>query len=228
MAKPKSSVSRGEYKKQWRQKNTKDKRFNKPLNQYLKLKYENIYDEYCMFYKSLDEANPTAKDLTKTAAFKKWKKNLKGNENEVDEPVKLNTYILKQHLDPEKNQGDEPITFVAATQELLPADEPTQLDTFAAATQELLSADEPTQPDTFSAAVEDLFSQNTNREEINIEFQQAHDIIAGIINDLEQEAAVRGLLNEVVHNNELDEGIGLNLEDEIEPFDFYLEADFDF
>ena len=96
MAKPKSNITREEYKKQWRRKNKQDKRFNKPLNEYLKLKYENIYNEYCIFYKSLDEANPTAKDLTKTTAFINWKESLKGeadtegDENdgpdEVDEP----------------------------------------------------------------------------------------------------------------------------------------------
>ena len=87
------------------------------------------------------------------------------------------------------------------------------------------------EPDTFAAAMQDLFSEDIIREEINTEFDQADNIIAEIVNELEQEAAVRELLNadELVHpiNDDLDEGIALNLEDEIEPFDFYHEVNFD-
>ena len=213
MTKPKSGITREEYKKQWRQKNNKDKRFNKPLNEYLKLKHQDIYDEYCLFFKSLDEANPTAKDLTKTTGFRKWKENLKNENDQVDESpvIKLNMYIIQ---DPEKSLvDDEPVTFITATQEVL-SETSTQVN----------------EPDTFEAADEELFSEDNNRQEINIEFEQADNIIAEIINNLEQEDAVRELLNADVHplNDELDEGIGLNLEDEIEPFDFYQEVDFDF
>ena len=179
----------------------------------MKLKHQDIYDEYCLFFKSLDEANPTAKDLTKTTGFRKWKENLKNENDQVDESpvIKLNTYIIQ---DPEKSLvDDEPVTFITATQEVL-SETSTQVD----------------EPDTFEAADEELFSEDNNRQEINIEFEQADNIIAEIINNLEQEDAVRELLNADVHplNDELDEGIGLNLEDEIEPFDFYQEVDFDF
>ena len=165
MAKPKPGITREEYKKQWRQKNNKDKRFNKTLNEYLKLKYRDIYDEYCLFFKSLDEANSTAKDLTKTTGFRKWKENLKNDQVDESPVIKLNTYIIK---DPEKSLvDDEPVTFIAATQEVL-SETSTQVDEL----------------DTFEAAVEELFSEDNNRQEINIEFEQADDIIAEIISDL--------------------------------------------
>ena len=226
-------MSRAEYKKEWRRKNNEDRRFNRPLNEYLKLKHSHIYNEYCTFFKTLDEENPTAKDLTRTTTFRKWKQHLKGktsedeqienvytegDENdstdEFDEPViKLNTYFIK---DPEAVQ-DESVTFTAAEQELI--------------LQETVQVE----PDPLTEAVQELISPNT--EGINIEFDQADNIIAEIINGLEQEEAIRELLNaeennELLHpqHEDLDEGIGLNLEDEIgyEPFDFYQEIDFDF
>ena len=236
MAKPKSDISRQEYKRRWRKNNSKDKRFNRPLNAFLKLKYKSIYEEYCDLFKSLDESNPSAKDLTKTTSFLRWKESLNGQTSEentegdesdcpveVDEPViKLNTYIVK---DPEKNQT-EPVVFAAAIQEIIPPDTSTEeSETVQSQTVE---------PDTLAAAAEELISPEGV---INIEFERADDIINEIIISLEQEEAIRGLLNaeqnnEVVHPQyqDADEGIGLNLEDEIdyELFDFAQEVDFGF
>ena len=114
MAKSKTYLSKTEYKKEWRRKNKEDKRFNRPLKEYLKLKHSAIYGEYCTFFKVLDKLNPTAKDLTKTATFNEWKKQLNASDDEFGGPlIKLNTYYVK----------DDGETVTAATQELI-AQEP--------------------------------------------------------------------------------------------------------
>ena len=238
MAKTKTVISsKATYKRQWRRQNYEDKRFNKLLNQYLQLKHENIFNEYCVFYQTLKEENPNAKDLTKTTAFKKWKKQRKGEQTDTERdepaksPVKLVTYIIQ---DPEVQA--EPVTFTEVVQETVNIIHDPEVEaepvTFTEVAQETVTeGPESVQVDPFIAAVQELFSPAINGEDINIEFNQADNIIAEIINSLEQEDAVRDLLN-VQENNQpdqdQDEGIGLNLEDEIEPFDFYREVEFDF
>ena len=232
MAKSKTNLSKTEYKKEWRRKNKEDKRFNRPLKEYLKLKHAAIYGEYCTFFKVLDKLNPTAKDLTKTATFKEWKKQLNDSDDEFGgPPIKLNTYYVK----------DDGETVTATTQELI-AQEPDlhaedteginiefeQADNIIEQTINGLEQDTATTQELI-AQEPDLHAEDT--EGINIEFEQADNIIEQIINDLEQDQGIREILNgaddEPLH--EADEGIGLNLEDEIvDPFDFALEVDFDF
>ena len=259
MAKSKTYLSKTEYKKEWRRKNKEDKRFNQPLKEYLKLKHAAIYGEYCTFFKVLDKLNPTAKDLTKTATFNEWKKQLNVSDDEFGGPlIKLNTYYVK----------DDGETVTAATQELI-AQKPDlhaedtegklnthyvkdDGETVTAATQELIAQEpdlhtEDTEGklnthyvkddgETVTAATQELIAQEPDlhaedTEGINIEFEQADNIIEQIINDLEQDQGIREILNgaDVEPLHEVDEGIGLNVEDEIvDPFDFALEVDFDF
>ena len=40
----------------------------------MEIKYRDQYNEYCYFFKELNENHPAVKDLTKTSTFKKWKK----------------------------------------------------------------------------------------------------------------------------------------------------------
>ena len=202
MPKQKSNVPRAEYKKEWRRKNREDKRFNKPLNKYLKLKYGDIYDEYCTFFKTLDEENPTTKDLTKTTTFKKWEQQLNENDSadEFNEPtIKLNTYYLN---------GPEAETVTAVIQEEI--------------------SRETIQDDDDEGNNETIQDDEGNNME-----QQADNIIEQIINEVEIDQAVHEILNamgdEPQHEDLVDEGIGLNLEDEIvDPFDFNLEIGLDY
>ena len=205
-------ASKAVYKQQWRRQNYEEKRFNKMLKEYL-----SVYREYNSFYLAVKEENPNAKDFTKTKTFRKWKRDVEA----AKAPVKLVTYVVK---DPELQA--ETVTFSGVVEEEL-HDETIAFSGFVQDRHKIVTHPEVEQepdkdPDSFSAAVEEPFSPEMNGEPDNVEFNQAGDIIASIINDLEQDDAVRNMLNV----QDADEGIGLNVEDELEyaPFDF----DFDF
>ena len=97
------------------------------------------------------------------------------------------------------------------------------------------------EPDILSAVVDEVFSGDITSVNETPSVNEADNIIQEIMNDLEQDEALRGILNQVNDINEFvqphyqdeDEGIGLNLETElediIEPFDYELEVEgFDF
>ena len=173
----KSRAARTEYVRNWRRNTSERKRFNNPLKDYIELKYNALYSEYCSFFKYLDERHP--QDLTKTSTYKRWKRELMGQQQE-----------------------NEPSTSHEQESE----------------------ADEAAEPS-------------------NGYLDNVDNVIREIINELEQDEAVRNLLAErdalgddelvIPHYVEHDEGIGLNLEDELEdifePFDFQEEVEpFDF
>ena len=50
------------------------KRFNVTMREYIEIKYDNIYTEYCTFYESLAAKHPNKKNLLRTSTFKSWRK----------------------------------------------------------------------------------------------------------------------------------------------------------
>ena len=54
----------------------KAKRFNGPLNIFIKRKYPKIFDEYINLFNFIDLANPGKKNLLKTPTFKQWMKDV--------------------------------------------------------------------------------------------------------------------------------------------------------
>ena len=202
---------------------------NKVMKNYLKLKHSSIYEECCEFYEYLNERNPQGKDLTKTTAYKKWARSQQTNERDdeaVTSPVRLVTFTIK---DPELQS--ETITFSGVVEEEVQTEAASETSTFSGVEEEVQSeaatCSEVVQgTDPLSAAIQDLFSPVY--EEFNdLEFNQVDNVIAEIINDLEQDEAVRNLLNVEENNQDQDEGIGLNLEDEIEE-DFNFDEEFEF
>ena len=143
----------------------------------------------------MDERHPQAKDLTKTSTYKRWKRELMGQQQE-NEPS------TSHEQESEADEAAEPSTSHEQESE----------------------ADEAAEPS-------------------NGYLDNVDNVIREIINELEQDEAVRNLLAErdalgddelvIPHYVEHDEGIGLNLEDELEdifePFDFQEEVEpFDF
>ena len=262
MPKParKSQSSRAIYARQWRESSYKDKRFNKPLKEYIELKYDEIYSEYCSFFKSLDEEHPSAKDLTKTRKYKKWKRQLlkhqsSQSEDESDtiddqterDPAQPDvlTVAIQGTLSPvvdeiniDINEADNAIQQIineleqddTTVQETLSEDEPDTIDD--------QTERDPPQPDVLTVAIQETLSPVV--DEINIDINEADNAIQQIINELEEDDVIRDLINaenngELVHPHyeDEDEGIGLNVEAElqdiIEPFDYELEVEgFDF
>ena len=208
----KSRSARADYTRKWRENAYKKKRFNKPLKEYIELKYNSLYCEYCSFFKSIDEKHPQTKDLTKTTTYKKWKRELlKQQESEAE----LFTFPTEPFTtSSEAGQNDIPNQVDGSEDRNLP-----ERNILAVAAEGIVPTD----------------------NEININFINADNIIQEMINELDQDEVVRNLMNEInelgneeiviPHYAEHDEGIGLNLEDEldIESFDFQEEVEpFDF
>ena len=88
---PKTKAQIAKYARGWRKYNCEQKRFNKPLREFMELKYRDIFNEYHWFYKLLDEKHPDSKDLTKTKTFKEWKKRQLNCESSDDEQSESET-----------------------------------------------------------------------------------------------------------------------------------------
>ena len=191
-------MARALYKREWRKKAKNVKRYNKPLSEFLRLKHVNIYDEYNEFFERLDRQNPSARDLTKTETFRRWKKTLKEESITISEPpVTLNTYFIQESA----QSSTATATIVRAEQEILYE---THLDPLSQVVQDV------------------VVSHNVDPIQIN----QADDIIDQIIEELEQEEAIQQMINVENQDENTDEGIGLNIEDEVGNLFDFDEADF--
>ena len=71
---PKTRQELAEYCREWRKTTCSEKRFNKCLREYVENKYNDLFSQFKVFYRELDQANPQHKDITKTKQFKAWKK----------------------------------------------------------------------------------------------------------------------------------------------------------
>ena len=223
---PKTKSARASYVREWRKNNYIERRFNKPLREYMELKYRDIYNEYCWFFKSLDEQHPSAKDLTKTRTYKNWKRRQLNCESSDDESETAEAELDQNEIEP-------------AEVEIEPAEvendhaeveiEPAEVENDHAEVENDHAEVENDHADVLTVALEETLSPGIN----NIDINEVDNIIQQVINELEQDEAVRELLNndELMnpHYQDEDEGIGLNvdteLEDIIEPFDYELEVE---
>ena len=203
---PKTKSERATYVREWRKKNHKQKRFNKPLREYMELKHRDNYNEYCHFFKTLDENHPTAKDLTKTSTYKKWKRRQINCETSDDETTETE---LTQNESETEIGPPEPVE--SENEHAEPENE---------------------HPDVLTAALQETLRPDID----NIDINEANDIIQQLIREFEQDNALQALLNnenndELVHPHyqDDDEGIDLDvaveLEAVIEPFDYEPEVE---
>ena len=172
----------------------------------MELKHRDNYNEYCQFFKTLDENHPTAKDLTKTSTYKKWKRQQIRCEASDDETTET---------DLTQNESE---TEIGPAEPVEPENEHAE--------------PENEHPDVLTAALQETLPPDID----NIDINEANDIIQRLIYELEQDEALRELLNnenndELVHPRyqDEDEGIDLDvvteLEAVIEPFDYEVEVE---
>ena len=193
------------------------------------MKYHCIYNEYGEFYNSLNQVHPEVRDLTKTATFKKWKKDQQSNEADEQESEQQQTDLPGQVDDQESEQQQQQqidlpgqVDDQESEQQQQQIDLPGQVD------------EQESELDILSLAAEEILPIDP----VNV--NEVDNIINEIISDLEQDNAMQDILNEYhvnVMNNQLvqpqyqeeDEGIGLNLETELEDilelFDYELEVE---
>ena len=226
---PKTKSARASYGREWRKNNYIEKRFNKPLREYMELKYRDIYNEYCWFFKSLDEQHPSAKDLTKTTTYKNWKRRQLNCESSDDESKTAEAELDQNEAEIEPTEVENDHVEVE-TEPAEVENDHVEVEIETAEVENDHAEVENDHADVLTVALEETLSPGIN----NIDINQVDNIIQQVINELEQDEAARELLNndELMnpHYQDEDEGIGLNvdteLEDIIEPFDYELELDF--
>ena len=225
--------------RRWRATNRLKKRYDGPLKEYIKIKYNDIYQEYDKFYKVLDQRHPDVRDLWKSPTFIKWAKSVRQEqqqESESTESSNENQVPSVQNPRQQQQQPESESTESSNENQVPPVQNPPHeerqsLDILSAAIRQALPEGLPPQ---ISEPLQEILPDIPEFEQDDVD-----QIIERIINDMEQDEAVQALLNPVVDqimgndngdqiNSGHDEGIELNFEDEIdvEPFDYNLEVDF--
>ena len=198
--------------REWRVGNREKRRFNALLNGYVSNKYCSIYNECREFYNSLNKEYPERHDLTKTKTFKRWRSRQCAAQNDESD---------------EDNNNTEPSTSIitrppSVEQSLPHAEDNTGSETGDDNDQQL-----PQQNILAEAGVELLPGDP-------LAVDDAENIIDEIIRELNQDDAIRNIFNDdnemvVPHYVEEDEGIGLNVEIELDDIIEPLELEgFDF
>ena len=225
---PKSKAEIAKYARGWRKENYLEKRFNKPLREFLEIKYRDTYNEYCWFFRSLNEKHPDSKDLTKTKTFKEWKRRQLNCQSSDDEPEQSEAETGPN--EPEQSEVETGPNEPEQSEVETGPNEPEQSEVETGPNETEQSEAESDHPvsDILSVAINETLPPDNNIDNYNID-----NIIQQVINELEQDEAIRHLLNheEFVHPHYQyeDEGIELDVETEleavIEPFDYQLEVE---
>ena len=243
--------------REWRVGNREKRRFNALLNGYVSTKYSSIYNECREFYNSLNKEHPERHDLTKTKTFKRWRSQQRAAQNdeydESDEDNNNNTESstliitrpppVEQSLPhnedntgsetdgEDNNNNTEPSTSIITRPPSLEQSLPHDEDNTGSETNGEDNDQHPPQQNILAEAGVELLPGDP------LAVNDAENIIDEIIRELNQDDAIRNIFNDVAnemvvpHYTEEDEGIGLNVEieldDIIEPLDLELEG-FDF
>ena len=215
------------------------KRFNVTMREYIQIKYDNIYDEYCTFYESLAAKHPNKKNLLRTSTFKSWKKAvIEQTFGEDGVLAKVTDLIEPSDEDSASeffNNNDDhdqtESTSVDGSQDILSAAMNCEVNEDSADRDQTESTPVDGSQDILSAAMNEALA---DQHLLDIDqIQNVDNIIAEIIGDLERDDAMHEILagdgdGEVQYND--DEGIALDYQTELEailePFDYELEDDF--
>ena len=188
------------------------RRFNTLTGDFISVKYPDVYEEACQFYQSLNKRHPNKHNLTKTKEYKLWKTGIVNNQDSEDENIEDGDNNLAGS-DEEIQSTEQSAT--VSTEQIAEG----ETDETAQSVQNILQE-----------AAEGFNFANVDN------FDSVDDIINEIIVDLQQDDVLREYLNaerngEILrpHYEEEDEGIGLNVETElqaiVEPFDYELEVE---
>ena len=219
-------------KKEFRQRERLKKHFNGPIQQFLEIKYPEIYGEYKELYALLSANHPQTRDLTKTCTFKTWQCTVhrQGAET-VSESVEIT---------PDQNNNDSQAmhgTTETASESVEITPDQNNNDTQAMhGTTETTNAVEIIIPrnDNDSQAMHGT-TETASESVIRVDMNELIDIVSNvegqvdqIISELRQDHDLRAIFDEPEIQPE-DEGIEINpLEDveyDIEPFDFDVEVE---
>ena len=214
----------------WRVSRREKRRLSVFVNDYVRIKYGNIYNECNQFYQTLSEKYPGKADLTKSKEFKKWKKEATEEEFHknfaVTESISDITETIKSPGEPTAATAESFREPTAATAESFREPTSVTVDPVENITESITVAT-PAEQDILQIAAQDLIPSSP------VIVNNIDNIIDNIIRDLEQDEDLRNIMDNdelaQPHYMDEDEGIGLNVESELEaimePFDFELEVE---
>ena len=185
---------RNAYVKTWRQSRRIQRRKTIFVEEYVRAKFAEVYSEAIDYYSTLDQIHPKKIDLCKTREFRAWRASLNHKEKSTEVQQPIDNMVLNIPLLPHI-----PVTPAQAMQASV---EPTA---------------QP-QPETVDTPPE-IGAQCT--VEMSIETPQDFDItdsrIREIVAELQDDPALRGILDDFPSNNQIDEGIEVpNIIEDIE------------
>ena len=201
----------------YRKNQKQQKRFEAPLREFIEVKYKNIFHEYVELYNRMDTQNPTKIDLKKSELFKRWKEEEEEKQKEANTVDPL-TKAIKETIEGSENNSVD-------SEDEASGAEHHAVDPLSKAIKETIEGSENNSVDS-----EDEASGAEHQEgEGNQIWGQDEGILAvqrvdALVNEMIIDDELRALLNTEPEN---DEGIGLNVEDElsIEDFDYQLEVE---
>ena len=225
------------------------RRFNTTLKEYIELKYDNIYAEYCSFYKSLTSKHPNKKNLLRTSTFKSWKKAVieqtfqedgvlakvtdlvepSDQESEVNEDSSSEFANFDDNEDQNRIEQESEVN-EDSTSEFANFDDNEDQNRIEQNCDQTESTSVEGSEDILSAAINETLSDQ--RLVYLNKIEDADNIINEIIGEFERDREIQEILagndDEVQQHND-DEGIALDYETELdailEPFDYELELD---
>ena len=192
-----------------RKERQENRRFNDPLKLFIERKYKEIFKEYQELYKVIAEENPGRRDYTTSNAFRKWLDSHPERNENMNSPSKNPLLVPEIVL--------EPISFLSTTKE-----------TSSEQRSDVLTQ---TIGETLNEAVHTTPHEEIPEEPFPNQLPQVNDfeLANQIINELIADEELRNFIEEANINTDNDEGIELNIYEEInmdiEPFNYDLEVE---
>ena len=116
------TISRkAKYSRKWRADTAQQKRFDKPLREFVKIGYNAIYVKYIDLYEEMNANHPQTRNLTKTSTFQRWLRQQQTKTNQVavqTEP--LSNEPLSNEPLPNEPLSNEPLSNEPLSNEPLP------------------------------------------------------------------------------------------------------------
>ena len=240
-----SQTKKAREARKWRKQTREKKRFGGVLKEFIRIKYDNIYEEHLEFFQRLDEENPDIRDLTRTPMFRKWVKTIQEERQQQAQASHQNQAPVNQTV---QQSESLPNILTSAIHEILPECIPEERQQAQASYQDQAPVNQTVQqseslPNILTSVVQEILPEGIP-EQISSSLEEflpqdnLEENIEAIISELEQDQAVRAILDPVVDEiidrynvqvtNDDDEGIELNFTDEIDlqPFNYDLEIGF--
>ena len=205
----------------YRRNQRNQKRFEAPLKEFIEIKYKSIFQEYVALYNQMDSENPDKINLKKTEIFKQWKR-----ANEQVNPDIL-SLAIRETIEQDRSETNECEANNSDNEcEANNESEANNSDNEYEANNSDNEYETNNSDNEYDANNSDNEYEATaaeNQEVLNEGMLAAHQVDA-LVNEMIIDDELRALLNT---EPEDDEGIELNLYDEldIQDFDYRLEVE---